>query len=111
MWIGPARLLSRNRANTSLVGSTWPVMVIASLPAITCRCVLSWCRRSIASCLGGEPNERNCQHFGGAGRGAARLFPDSGDVPLDQTARPEDLSKFTREGGRFRGPGRQPGPL
>src|SRR6202035_92259 len=104
MWIGPSRLLSRNRANTSLVGSIWPVMVvpvmvIASLPAVTTVACYHPGGDHSPRVLGGEQNERNCQHVGGAGGGAAYLFSGFGDVPLDQTARPEDLSELAREGG------------
>src|ERR1700694_3378091 len=42
MWIGPSRLLSRNWANTSLVGSIWPVIILphavaASRHILRCR--------------------------------------------------------------------------
>src|SRR5882672_7989443 len=61
--------------------------------------------------LGGSPHDLDRQWLGGAGRRAACLFFDPGDVSLDQTAGPEDFSQLAREGNRFRGAGRQPGAV
>jgi len=61
--------------------------------------------------FGGMPDDLDRESLGGAGCSAARLFPGSGDVSLDQAAGLENLSQFTGEGERIRGACRQSGPL
>src|SRR5882724_401616 len=46
----------------------------------------------------GGPHDRRRKCFGRARCGAACLFSGSGDVSLDQAARPEDISQLNREG-------------
>jgi hypothetical protein len=60
--------------------------------------------------VGGPSHDLDRQCLGGAGRRAACLFSGFGDVPLDQAAGPEDVSKHTgsrrlipRSGPRTRG--------